>query len=309
MKFASFIEKASGKSSWGIVGSAGKILDLGQRWPTLLAFLESGSWSQKLKELEGQKDSGTLPVSAVKFLSPLPLPTQVRDGYAFRQHVEASRRNRGLPMIPEFEQFPVFYYGNRFSTYGEGDIPVREKAADRLDFELEVAVVIGKQGRNIKAKDADDYIFGYMIMNDWSARGWWSEEFKMSMGPAKGKDFANSFGPYLVDRQSLQKYSTRDSRGEKLNLKMKAFVNGKQVSEGNVADMFWTFAEIIERASYGVTLYPGEVIGSGTCGSGCFFETNGFEKEGRTWLKLGDTVVLEVDELGRLENRVVPEEV
>ncbi len=308
MKFASFVDN-SGKTSWGVLGDSQKILDLSAKWPSLLAFLESGQWENQLLEINSQLSRASIPVSSVKFLSPLPLPTQVRDGYAFRQHVEASRKNRGLPMIPEFEQFPVFYYGNRFSTYGEGDIPVREKAADRLDFELEVAIVIGKQGRNIKAKDADDYIFGYMIMNDWSARGWWSEEFKMSMGPAKGKDFANSFGPYLVDRKSLSAFAKRDERGEKLNLKMKAFLNGKQISEGNVTDMYWSFAQIIERASYGVTLFPGEVIGSGTCGSGCFFETNGFEKEGRTWLQMGDTVVLEVDQLGRLENRVVPEKV
>ena len=128
----------------------------------------------------------------------------MRDGYAFRQHVEAARRNRGVPMIPEFDQFPVFYFTNHLGGHRPGrarsPCPWR---SDKLDFELEVAIVIGKDGRNIPASEADDHIFGFMIMNDWSARALQMEEMKLNLGPAKGKDFATSLGPWLVTRDEL----------------------------------------------------------------------------------------------------------
>jgi fumarylacetoacetate (FAA) hydrolase len=308
MKFISFKTKTN-KNSWGVLAPNNKILDLSNLKPDLLQFISDSQWPQKIKDIEALYKNADIDPTQVTLLSPLPRPASLRDGYAFRQHVEASRKNRGLAMIPEFEHFPVFYYGNHFAVTGPGDVPMRDKVLDRLDFELEAAIVIGKEGRNISAKEADDYIFGYMIMNDWSARGWWQEEFKMSMGPAKAKDFATSLGPWLVTRDELASRASRGPNGEKINLKMKSFINGKQFSEGNVADMHWTFAQIIERASYGVTLYPGEVIGSGTCGTGCYFEVNGFEKEGKPWLKVSDEVVLEIEMLGRLENRVVKENV
>ena len=185
-----------------------------------------------------------------------------------------------------------------------------EKALERLDFELEVAIVIGKEGRNIPAHQADEYIFGYMIMNDWSARALQTEEMKLNLGPAKGKDFATTLGPYLVTRDELKAKLIPETlgtltQGEKYNLKMKAFHNGKQVSEGNLKDMNWSFAQIIERVSYGVTLRPGEVIGSGTVGTGCYLELNLTElKDHPVWIKPGDDFVLEVDELGRLENTI-----
>lgn len=241
----------------------------------------------------------------LKLLSPIPRPVSMRDGYAFRQHVEAARRNRGVPMIPEFDHFPVFYFTNHLAVTGPGDVPVQKLARDKLDFELEVAVVIGKECRNIPAAEADSVIFGYMVMNDWSARSLQMEEMKLNLGPAKGKDFATSLGPYLVTRNELEKHVIRGPQGERHSLKMKAFVNGKQLSEGNLKDMNWTFAQIIERASYGVTLYPGEVIGSGTVGTGCLLELNGSKITDNLWLQPGDQVVMEVEQLGRLENRIV----
>lgn len=247
----------------------------------------------------------TLAESSVRLLSPVPRPVSMRDGYAFRQHVETSRRNRGLPMIPEFDQFPVFYYGNHLTVTGPGEIRVHEQALNRLDYELEVAVVIGREGRNIKASQADQHIFAYMIMNDWSARAiWMEEESKLSLGPAKAKDFATSLGPYLVPKQDLAKHKISGPHGDRFDLTMKAFLNGKQYSQGNTKDMNWTFAQIIERASAGVTLYPGEVIGSGTVGTGCFFELNGSKITDNLWIKPGDEVVLEIEELGRLRNTV-----
>jgi fumarylacetoacetate (FAA) hydrolase len=238
-------------------------------------------------------------------ISPVPRPTSMRDGYAFRQHVEAARRNRGVPMIPEFDQFPVFYFTNHLAVTGPGKVPVRKQAQDKLDFELEVAIVIGKECRDVSAARADEYIFGYMVMNDWSARTLQMEEMKLNLGPAKGKDFATSLGPYLVTRDALARWAVPGPHGERHDLKMRAFVNGKQLSFGNLKDMNWTFAQIVERASYGVTLQPGEVIGSGTVGTGCLLELNGSKITDNLWLKPGDEVVMEVDQLGRLVNSVV----
>ena len=246
-----------------------------------------------------------LPEASTTLLSPLPRPLSMRDGYAFRQHVEAARRNRGVPMIPEFDHFPVFYFTNHLAVTGPGEVSVQKLAQEKLDFELEVAVVIGKQGRNIKAEEADSYIFGYTIMNDWSARALQMEEMKLNLGPAKGKDFATSLGPYLITRDELAPFSIPGKTGERHRLRMKAFVNGKLLSDGNLADMTWTFAQIIERASYGVTLYPGEVIGSGTVGTGCLLELNGSKITDNLWLKPGDEVVMEVEQLGRLRNTIV----
>lgn len=215
-------------------------------------------------------------------------------------------------MIPEFNQFPVFYFTNHCAVFGPGDIYCMPAHFDQLDFELEVAVVLNKKGRNIKAADADTYIAGYMIMNDLSARSLQMEEMKLSLGPAKGKDFATAIGPLLVTPDELAGYkvAAHDGHiGQAYSLKMTCKVNGVTVSAGNFADMYWTFAEIIERISYGVDVYPGDVIGSGTVGTGCFLELNGTMKledpayEPR-WLQPGDVVEMEVTGLGRLVNTV-----
>lgn len=241
-------------------------------------------------------------------LSPVPRPTSMRDGYAFRQHVEAARRNRGLEMIPEFDEIPIFYFTNHQAVYGPGPIPVREEHCRQLDFELECAIVIGKQGRNITAADADAYIAGFMVMNDWSARALQMQEMKLNLGPAKGKDFATSLGPWLVSREELAPRRIDTPNGATYDLAMKTVINGKDVSVGNVKDMSWTFAQIIERASYGVTLYPGDVIGSGTCGTGCFLELNGSKVyDPAWWLAPGDVVECSIELLGTLSNTVVME--
>jgi len=249
-------------------------------------------------------EPSTLPLHSVTILAPIPRPVSMRDGYAFRQHVEAARRNRGVPMIPEFDHFPVFYFTNHLAVTGPGDLKVSPLAQEKLDFELEVAIVTSKSGKNIPAKNADEYIFGYMIMNDWSARALQMEEMKLNLGPAKGKDFATSLGPYLVPRKCLENKRISGDKGERYDLNMKCFVNNIQVSNGNLKDMSWTFAQILERVSYGVNIFPGEVIGSGTVGTGCFLELNGSKITNNQWLKPGDVVRLEVDELGVLENTI-----
>ncbi|MEP7107681.1 MAG: fumarylacetoacetate hydrolase family protein [Ferruginibacter sp.] len=258
----------------------------------------------------------SLPYSNAELLAPVPHPASCRDGYAFRQHVAAARRNRKLEMIPEFDQFPVFYLTNHNSIQGPGDIVCMPDHFEKLDFELEAAIVICKNGRNIQAAEADEYIGGLMIMNDISARRLQMEEMLLNLGPAKGKDFATVIGPMLVTLDELEQNERackENHIGKCWNLCMKCWVNGIQVSEGNLGDMDWTFAEIIERISYGVHLYPGDIIGSGTVGTGCFLELNGtgkFNDPGyaEQWLNEGDIVEMEIDGLGRLNNTIVRDE-
>lgn len=260
--------------------------------------------------------SRALDISQVQLLAPVPHPTSCRDGYAFRQHVAAARRNRKADMIPEFDQYPIFYFTNHNSIVGPGKVRCMPDHFEKLDFELEVAIVICKHGRNIRAEDADQYIGGLMIMNDLSARRLQMEEMLLNLGPAKGKDFATAIGPQLITLDELEPYeipAKENHVGKSWNLTMLCRVNGIEVSRGNVGDMDWTFAEIIERASYGVDLYPGDVIGSGTVGTGCFLELNGTGKLNDSnyqeqWLKEGDVVELEVDGLGVLSNTIVKEE-
>lgn len=242
--------------------------------------------------------------TAVRLLSPIPRPLSMRDGYAFRQHVEAARRNRGLPMIPEFDEIPIFYYTNHLSVIGPGPVRVRPLHLQQLDFELEAAVVLGRTVRNADVAEADAAIFGLMVCNDLSARALQMHEMKLNLGPAKGKDFATALGPYLVPKATLGSLRQTTPRGDQFTLGMTARLNGQQVAAGNLSDMSWTFAEIIARASYGVTLHPGEVIGSGTVGTGCFLETNGSKVFDNLWMKVGDRIECEIDELGCLENVV-----
>jgi fumarylacetoacetate (FAA) hydrolase len=264
--------------------------------------------ARKIEEIANDSHafrSARISADSVKLLAPLTRPTSMRDGYAFRQHVEAARRNRGVEMIPEFDLFPVFYFTNHQAVIGSGLMEVMPEHLNRLDYELEAAIVIGKEGRNIKASEADEYIAGYTIMNDWSARALQMEEMKLSLGPAKGKDFATAIGPWLVTRDELASHRIPGEKGERYDLTMTASLNGKELSHGNLKDMTWTFAEIIERASYGVTLYPGDVIGSGTVGTGCLLELNGSKITNNVWVQVGDTVTCAVEGLGELTNTVV----
>jgi fumarylacetoacetate (FAA) hydrolase len=283
----------------------------------IIAFLHLGEPAMKAAQqiaTEAQHDlhrftdhNARARLDDVRLLAPVPRPTSMRDGYAFRQHVEAARRNRGVEMIAEFDLFPVFYFTNHQAVIGPGPIRVMPDHLDRLDFELEAAIVIGKEGRNIKAKDADQFIAGYTIMNDWSARHLQMEEMKLSLGPAKGKDFATAIGPWLVTPDELEPKKLRSDAGDRFDLTMTATLNGKELSRGNLKDMTWTFAQIIERASYGVTLYPGDVIGSGTVGTGCLLELNGSKITDNLWVKVGDTVTCAIDGLGALTNTVEAE--
>jgi fumarylacetoacetate (FAA) hydrolase len=258
----------------------------------------------KSKEIEPKEEA------FYELLAPVPHPTSCRDGYAFRQHVAAARRNRKVDMIAEFDQYPIFYFTNHNAIQGPGEVECMPDHFEKLDFELEVAIVIGKKGRNITAAEADSYIAGFMIMNDMSARTLQMEEMVLNLGPAKGKDFSTIIGPWLVTPDELEEYKTLPKEGHIGNayqLDMSCTVNGLKVSSGNMADMDWTFAEIIERCAYGVDILPGDVIGSGTVGTGCFLELNGtglLNDPGYAtqWLQEGDIVEMEITGLGLLTN-------
>lgn len=280
------------------------------------AFLAGGEeLMDRAKKISASIKAGTLAAKEEIFfelLAPVPHPSSCRDGYAFRQHVASARRNRKLDMIPEFDSYPIFYFTNHNAIQGPGEITCMPDHFEKLDFELEAAVVIGKKGRNISAAEADNYIAGYMIMNDMSARTLQMEEMLLNLGPAKGKDFSTVIGPWLVTPDELEAYKVSAKPGHvgnAYNLSMKCWVNGVEVSSGSVADMDWTFAEIIERCAYGVDILPGDVIGSGTVGTGCFLELNGtgllndpsFKPQ---WLQEGDVVEMEITGLGRLSNTI-----
>jgi fumarylacetoacetate (FAA) hydrolase len=285
--------------------------ELLMHWERDIAHMERVEANIKRGEIDVQG----FPYPGADILAPVAHPTSCRDGYAFRQHVAAARRNRKVDMIAEFDQYPIFYFTNHNAVQGSGVIPVMPDHLKKLDFELEAAIVICKKGRNIKAEDADNYIGGYMIMNDMSARTLQMEEMLLNLGPAKGKDFCTVIGPMLVTPDELEPFkipAKPNHTGNTYNLKMTCSVNGVQVSEGNMGDMDWTFAEIVERCAYGVDILPGDVIGSGTAGTGCFLELNGTGKLNdpgykEQWLEDGDVVEMEIEGLGLLTNTIKAE--
>jgi len=306
MKLISY--KQNGNIKFGALED-GKIYDLNaidsQIADNMLEFLQGGKEQLQLAKAAVENGSPTISTKDVNLISPVPNPPSVRDAYAFRQHVATARQNRGLEMIPEFDEIPIFYFTNHHAVFGEGDFPVRQRHTEKLDFELECAAVIGRGGRNISTSDADGYIAGFMIMNDLSARVLQMQEMKLNLGPAKGKDFGSTFGPWLVTKDELESYKQSSPDGDRYDLKMKAIVNDIQVSKDTLANMTWTFAQIIERVSYGVDIFPGDVIGSGTCGTGCFLELNGSKITDNQWLNPGDTISLEIEGLGTLKNKII----
>ena len=266
----------------------------------MLSIIDLGEEGMKrMKELGtfSEKEKGVYSLRDVTLKSPIPRPVSIRDFYAFEEHVKTARKRRGLDVVPEWYDIPVFYFTNHLAVKGPLDHIEKPADCEWLDYELEIACVIGKEGRNISRDNAEDFIYGYMIMNDWSARDIQKHEMKVGLGPAKGKDFATSFGPYLVTKDEMDTHQS----GDRLDLPMTAKVNGKLLSEGNYQDIHYTFRDMIERASKDVTLYPGEVIGSGTVGTGCILEL-GSEKH--PWLKNGDLVELEIKGLGVLKNTI-----
>lgn len=240
----------------------------------------------------------TYSMEEVELLAPLPNPCTFRDYVAFETHVKNAAATHGNTVAPEWYEVPIFYFSNPNVMRGPGEDVARPKKCVKLDYELEMACIIGKEGKNIKASEAEEYIFGYTILNDWSARDLQAQEMKVLLGPAKGKDFATSIGPWILTKDELEPYKIDDV----FDLEMTAKVNGEKWSHGNFKNIYYSFGQMIERASEDVTLYPGDIIGSGTVGFGCVLEL-GTDKY--RWLEPGDEVELEITGLGVLKNRIV----
>ena len=246
-------------------------------------------------------------------LSPIPEPPSVRDFYAFEQHVRAARALRGLGMIPEWYEIPTFYFTNNSEIYGHDSEVPYPVGSNELDIELEIACVIGREGKDIPVEEAANYIAGYMIMNDWSARDFQRKDMKLNLGPGKGKDFATSLGPWIVTPDELEPYRVRSESGlampgeagpanVRYDMTMLARVNGKEISRGNFKDIYYSFPQMIAYASRNARLRVGDIIGSGTVGTGCLLEIG---TEVHPWFQRDDILELEIEGLGVLRNRIV----
>jgi len=273
--------------------------------PTMIGYLQGEARSQDaaraaLKSFMDASQRGNPPVGLneelllfpfdqVRLRAPLPHPTSMRDFYAFEQHVKKGFEKRGEPMPQEWYELPVYYKGAHWSIIGPDDDVHWPSFTEKFDYELELAIIIGRQGRNIPEDRARSYIAGFTVMNDFSARDMQRKEMKVRLGPSKGKDFATAIGPVLV---------TADEIPDPYNLTMTAKINGELWSKGNSGSITHRFEKMIAFASLEETLYPGDLIGSGTVGTGCGLELD-------RWVKPGDLIELEIEKIGTLRNKVV----
>jgi 2-keto-4-pentenoate hydratase/2-oxohepta-3-ene-1,7-dioic acid hydratase in catechol pathway len=267
--------------------------------PELLALLQTGDLAVAREAVAAAlaartKQNGSSPSliyasDSIKLLTPIPHPPSLRDFFAFEDHVKKGFEKRGEPMPQEWYEIPVYYKSGTHNLIGDGQDVRWPAFTQKFDYELELAAVIGRKGSNIPAALAREYIAGFMVMNDFSARDIQRQEMKVRLGPSKGKDWCTSLGPVLV---------TTDEIGDPYDLKMTARVNGETWSEGNSRAMHWKFEQMIEFLSWDDTIYPGDIIGSGTVGGGCGLELD-------RWIKPGDVMELEIEKIGILRNRVV----
>ena len=241
-------------------------------------------------------------LNEVVLLPPIPDPSTARDFYAFEQHVKTARANHGLGMIPEWYEVPTFYFTNTSELYGHDNAVPYPVGSHALDFELEIACVIGRDGKDIPVEQADSYIAGYTIMNDWSARDFQMKDMAIGLGPGKGKDFATSLGPILVTPDELATRRTGQGTSERYDMPMIARINGHEVSRGNFNSIHYSFAEMIAYASRNTRLRIGDVLGSGTVGTGCILELG---TQVHPWLQPDDEVELEIEGIGVLRNRII----
>lgn len=289
----------------GLLTSAG-IVDLakashGQLPGDMLSFIDKHeSYTRIINDLALENAQPDYALADVTLLAPLPNPRSFRDYVAFEQHMLNAGKTFGHAVAPVWYEMPIFYFTNHQAISGTGQDIARPPLCRKLDYELEMACVIGKQGANIKAHEAEDYIFGYTIFNDWSARDLQKVEMGMPLGPHKGKDFANTIGPCIVNKDEMNQYRTENDR---FDIRMTSKINGQLICDGNFKTIHYTFGQMIERASEnGVTLYPGDMLGSGTVGWGSLIETN---FAAHRPLEPGDEVEMEIQGIGILKNKVV----
>ncbi|MBM3810039.1 MAG: fumarylacetoacetate hydrolase family protein [Acidimicrobiia bacterium] len=265
---------------------------------TMRAMLEHGQmdearqtidWWTSRRPAHGANDETLFyKTGEVRLCAPLPDPASVRDFYAFEQHVKKGFEKRGEPMPEEWYQMPVYYKSGHHNIVGPDEDVLWPSFTEKFDYELELAAVVGRRGSNLKAEEAEAWIAGYTVMNDFSARDIQKREMRVRLGPAKGKDWATALGPYLV---------TPDEIGGVYQLRMTACVNGEMWSEGSSSTLHWKFGQMLEFLTRDDTIVPGDVLGSGTVGTGCGLEL------GR-WVQPGDLMELEIEKIGVLRNRV-----
>ncbi len=249
-------------------------------------------------EPRGEDDDAVLRGADLAFGPPVLRPPSVRDFYAFERHVATVWQRRGGEVPEAWYRLPVFYFSNVSEIRGPGDAVWAPRGSAELDYELEVAALVDTRARDLAAPDAGAVIGGFTIFNDWSARDLQRDETSVRLGPAKGKDFASSFGPWLVTPDELADRRTPTG----YDLAMTAEVNGTETSRGRWSDAQFGFAAMIERASADVLLRPGDLLGSGTVGTGCLLEIR--ESTLGRYLEPGDEVVLRVERLGALRSTV-----
>src|SRR6266571_4387836 len=279
-----------------------RVITLG--YPTVLELLHDPRGLAKAREATGKEYT----LFEIVLLSPILEPPSIRDFYAFEQHVKAVRAKRGLEVIPEWYEIPTFYFTNNSEIYGHDEPVPYPIGSKELDIELEIACVIGREGKDISVEEAANYIAGYTIMNDWSARDFQRKDMKLNLGPGKGKDFATSLGPWLVTPDELTSRRIVGGRFiappalERYDMTMLARVNGKEISRGNFNEIHYSFPQMIAWASRNARLRVGDVLGSGTVGTGCILELG---TQVHPWFQPGDVIELEIDGIGVLRNRIV----
>ncbi|GCF07309.1 fumarylacetoacetate hydrolase family protein [Dictyobacter arantiisoli] len=270
-------------------------------YPTLLELLQDPAGMTSARQALESSEQG-LALDTVTLLAPIPAPPTLRDFYAFEQHVKSARARRGAGMIPAWYEIPTFYFSNTSEIYGPRQPVPYPSGSQELDFELEIACVVGRAGKDIPVDDAANYIAGYTIMNDWSARDFQRLDMQLNLGPGKGKDFATSIGPWLVTPDELVARRTGEGASERYDMTMLARVDGQEISRGNFQQIYYSFPRLIAYASRNVRLRPGDIIGSGTVGSGCLLELSSTV---HPWLQRGETIELEIDGIGILRNKIV----
>lgn len=270
------------------------LLNLG---PGVLAQLDRAmrAFSERFASEMAFPEEMTAPIWLSELRAPLPRPRSFRDFYAYEQHVAAGYAKRNRPVPPAWYELPVFFYQNPVNTFGPDQPVPYPIGTEQLDFELEIAAVIGKGGRDIAEAAAWDHVAGLTILNDWSERDLQLREMSVGLGPAKSKDFATSIGPAIVTLDELTPWF----RDDRHHLAATVSINDETIAETNTGDHFWSLPQMLAQASRGVDLEPGDLIGLGTMACGCLLELG---ETVHAWLQPGDEVVLEIEGLGRLRS-------
>lgn len=289
MKLATYRPAADAPARAGVLAGTDLVdLAAGGLPGTMLGLIEAGpaAWDEARRLSQDAPSAHRTPLSRATLLAPLPNPPALRDFFAFEDHARAGSARRNEPFPEDWFAVPAYYKGNHREIYGPGDTLPWPSYTRKLDFECEIACVVGLKGRDLSPEEAARHVFGYTVFNDVSARDIQKREMVLRMGPAKGKDFANAFGPFLV---------TADEVDPKRDLTMTVRVNGEVWSSGAFGAQHWGFPMMVSHVSQGETVYPGDILGSGTFHKGCGLDLD-------RWVKPGDVIELEVPAIGTLRN-------